>query len=249
MYNYSKSSNISFLVLYKSIYENAVDDSSMNMSKAITKAIEEVKMVIEQLPDNDESANDIPLNTTDIDNWKNIAAFEELYNLKKKADTSSGTWDWSTEAVGSLFIKNLNYLWKKCQDTVMKLVNDHFILPKQNLSLPNIALIFAANDYRLINTKSHIEGNPQLNDYLGDCLIDVLNSSVFAKETEKLDFGARYSIHQDTNQYVEPSPCLNLNKFPRCSKYCTWHQLFFEDVQKEKFLTLMTYAIPQRKIR
>lgn len=252
MYNYSRSNNISFFDWYKTTYENMVGASTMNTTLILIQAIEEIQILTEQILESDETPNDIALNTTEIDDWKNIAAFEGLSQLKMLSVSQTKNWDWSTEAVGSLFIKNLKYflaqnLEQNCEDsnTLMKLVNDLFTLPKYNLSLPNIALIYTTNNFRLIDTSNDIEDNPQ---NLTDCLIDMHTNSIFVKEAESFDFGSRYNIHQDV-QYLEPSPCLNLQKFPRCNKYCTWHHNFFEVTPKSEFLTSMTYAIPQRKIR
>ena len=239
VYNYSRSYNISFFNLYKAIYEKARNMNSLN------EAIREARLVIEQIPENSEAIDEIPLDIAVIDDWINIAASEELRKFKG--------FDWATEAIGSFFIKNLKYYWTYCQLTitsnnVMKLVNDLFTLPKQNLSLPNIALIYTLNNHKVIDSSNHIEGNSQLSDYLKDCLRDVRNKSTFKKEPEYFGFGTRYSIHKD-NQYSEPSPCQNLEKFSTCSKYCIWHKHFFGDIMKSEFLTSMTYAMPQRKIR
>ena len=246
MYNYSKSNNISFLVLYKTIYKVAFEASTMNTNSTLAKAFEDVKMVMEHILESDETPNEIALNTTELGDWKNIAAFEELYKLKQLSQTKN--WDWSTEAVGSLFIKTIQYVGffgYHCEYTstthAQNLVHDLFTLPKQSLSLPDITDLYSKNNYRLIEPNMNYGG---LHQYLSDCLTDVYtNNSIIMKEN--VDIGtARYSI-----EYLQSSPCLDLKKFSRCSKYCIWHQHFFEDIPKSEFLISMTYALPQRKIR
>ena len=155
-------------------------------TNSLTKAeLEEVKLVIEKISEIDEMLNEIPLDIAVIDDWKNIAAYEELRKLK--------SFNWSTEAVWSLFIKNLKYFWENCEDTIApnaatKLMNDLFTLPKQNLSLPNIALIYTASNYKVMESSNLIEGDSQLSDYLKDCMIAIRNQSTFKKETENFSF-------------------------------------------------------------
>ena len=107
---------MNFLHLYKPIYDNVLEASTLNMNIPLTKAIEEAKMIIEQIPENSEATSDIPLNTTE---WKNIAAFDHLGKLARLSESKK--WDWSTEAVGSLLIQNLKYLSESenYQETVL----------------------------------------------------------------------------------------------------------------------------------
>ena len=81
--------------------------------------------------------------------WKNIAFFEELLELKNV--------DMSTEAVGSFFIKNLKNIKPDCRDIMVPLVNDLFKLPKQNISLTDIAVLYTAMDYSVFNTEGHFD--------------------------------------------------------------------------------------------
>ena len=116
------------------------------------------------------------------------------------------------------------------------------------LSLPDIALIYTAKDFRVIDTK-HLEDSQQLNQYLKDCLEDTNSDAFQGENIEKVHIGSKYKSGHAALKYLKPSPCLNLKKTSKCSQYCTWHKHFFEDMPKREFLTLMTYARPQRKIR
>ena len=131
----------------------------------------------------------------------------------------------------------------------MELVNDVFTLPEQNLSLPDIALIYTANDFRVINKNNHFDGSKQLNKSLRDCLQDFHTHTIDSKKTQNLEIGSIKYVIDYSNKDMEPSPCLNLKKFPKCSHYCTLHKQFFEKTPLREFIMLMKYAIPQRKIR
>ena len=243
------------MALFKPIYEEIVEASTSTwiLEPIIIKVIEDVKKIIDQILESNENPNGIPLNATEIDDWKNIATFEELRKLTK-TNFHPEVWNWSTEAVGSFFIKNLKRFFKKCKDTiepnkVMELVNDVFTLPEQNLSLPDIALIYTANDFRVINKNNHFDGSKQLNKSLRDCLQDFHTHTIDSKKTQNLEIGSIKYVIDYSNKDMEPSPCLNLKKFPKCSYYCTLHEHFFEKTPLREFTTLMRYAMPQRKIR
>ena len=44
------------------------------------------------------------------------------------------------------------------------------------------------------------------------------------------------------------SPCLRFDEYPMCSEYCSWHKEFIQNIRKEEFLLIMSYATSQRKI-
>ena len=49
-------------------------------------------------------------------------------------------------------------------------------------------------------------------------------------------------------KFSSPSPCMeNGTKYQSCESYCKWHDAYFKDLAKEEFITLMKYAVPQRK--
>ena len=242
--------------LYYPIYEDIFEasNSTWNLNSMITTAVlGKVKKIIEQIPEHSAGTpNAIPLDTTEIEDWKNIAAFEELFKL---ANFDPKGWDWSTEAVGSFFIKNLKLFKENCKDIIqptaaMELVNNIFTLPEQSLSLVDIALIYTANDFRVINKNHHFDGSKQLNQSLRGCLKDVHTTFNAGKNMDNVnvELGTDKYIHH-TEKYLEQSPCLNLKKFPTCSHYCTLHEKFFEKIPLIEFLTLMRYAMPQRKFR
>ena len=112
----------------------------------------------------------------------------------------------STEAVGSFFIKNLKNIKPDCRDIMVPLVNDLFKLPKQNISLTDIAMLYTAMDYSVFNTEGHFDDSRELNNSLKACLEDV-HAKSFHDETP-----AEMFINKDIGisaKYMEPSPCLD----------------------------------------
>ena len=219
-------------------------NSSWNITSKMIPFIEEI---IERIDNYNESQpTNIQLDIADIGDWKNIAVFEELLKLKIELQNVG---DWTTEAVGSLFIKNLKGFQKKCLDITKPLMdfNDLFMLPEQNLSLPDIALLYTANDFRVIDTNDHYENSHQLNHSLRDCLEHIRTNSF--DEVTHVEVFTHKELSNADAKYMKPSPCFNLTKFPKCNQYCRSHRHFFEKVKNSEFLTIMKYAMPQRKLR
>ena len=232
MYDYIKSTNVSFRTIYKTVYE--AFDSTWNMTSVIMPLIEDYIDIIEK---NNATPARIP-RTSAISEWSNIAFFEELL-LSKNAD-------WSTEAVGSFFIKPLKNIAPDCRSIMMSLLNDLFTIPNHNISLPDIAMVYTAKDFRVLDTEGHFEDSQQLNSSLKACFEDVKANSFMDKSTGQMYINKEL---ENSAKYMEPSPCLNETKFPKCHHYCTWHKSFFKDFPKIDFLTIMKYGLPQRKIR
>ena len=181
---------------------------------------------------------DLPKIPSNFSDWKNILFFEELFQLKDL--------DFSTEAVGSLFIKLLKNIDTNCRDRLIPMVNDLFTLPKQDITLPDIALTYTSMDFKILETQNHFKDSQQLNRSLKACIEDV-HFSIFDNEgTSEMYIDTPL---ENSAKYMEPSPCKNLTKFPSCNHYCTWHKNFFENIPRDEFLTIMNYALPQRKIR
>ena len=57
-----------------------------------------------------------------------------------------------------------------------------------------------------------------------------------------------YPENFDLNQSQIKSPCLNVTQHPECIDYCTWHNNYFSTVKMHNFMTLIRYALPQRKL-
>ena len=238
-----KSTNINFRTMYETVYEGI--DATWNMGWKKNPLIQDVMDIIKN---ND--ATPAHIESSNISDWKNIAFFEEIFKFfhsKRGKKWWKNEVDWSTEAVGSFFIKNLKHIKNekpKCWEIIKPLINDIFKIPKQNISLPDIAILYTAIDFRVIDTEGHLEDSPQLNNSLKACFKDVQANSFGIKETVEMYFTETIG---NSAKYMEPSPCLNLTKFHKCNHYCDWHKNFFDVTPKKEFLTIMQYALPQKK--
>ena len=92
----------------------------------------------------------------DLNEWKSFYGFYQLFmlNLEFGDDsylvriTKLREWDWTTKSIGSFFIQNLNNIKIKCGKEWVTKINQLFTLPKENLSLPHIGFLHAANDFQ-----------------------------------------------------------------------------------------------------
>ena len=75
------------------------------------------------------------------------------------------------------------------------------------------------------------------------CFTEVADSISYDNKEEKRNFFE--SLKSQKNITL---PCMNLEHYPDCIEYCNWHQTVFKDMKKEELLTIMKYALPQRKI-
>ena len=96
-------------------------------------------------------------NLLELNEWKSYYGFYQLFilNLEYYEDDSylvrlskHKELDWTTPAVGSFFIKNMDNIKNKCGKEWIPKINKLFTLPQQNLSLPHIAFMHAANDFQ-----------------------------------------------------------------------------------------------------
>ena len=128
----------------------------------------------------------------------------------------------------------------------IQLVNHLFTLPKQGITLPDIALAYTAMDFRILETESHFKDSRELNISIKECIEDVRSSTFDNDSTLEIYIDKEIG---NSARYMKSSPCLNLKFFPKCDYYCTWHKNFFDHIPKDEFLSIMNYALPQRKIR
>ena len=193
-----------------------------------------------------------PLNIEKNDEWKILYILHKLFNKQLIGDvlgpsTFTET-DWTTKAIGSFFIKNLKDVRAACSLEGIKQIRQLFTLPKQNLSLPLITFLYSVKDFKahtfLLNDEFFDdEKDLGIGQSLRTCfeyvLLDVINTNeVKSFLTETINLA----------KYLQPSPCLNMTKYPQCSRYCNWHSKYFKEWPKDEFITLMKYALPQRKL-
>ena len=150
-------------------------------------------------------------------------------------------------------IKNFNKYCGPSSSGGKKSLSDIFTLPKKSISLPDIALMFTAKDFRVLSSEFNPlhEGidSPEVDTSFKNCLKEVMNN----QNHNTIDVENAKFIGQEIGEtkygYMEPSPCLKLTKSSQCNQFCTWQKNFFDDMAKNDFLTIMKYALPQRKLR
>ena len=133
----------------------------------------------------------IPLYTTEEEDWKYVYNFIQIFD--KLQYFLPEKMDWSTNAVGSFFIKNLKVFkygspcdpltdaWFGCdeidatKESMMKL-NQFLTLTKQTISLPHIAHLYGGKDFRLQRFfyqhnkyRDHFENDSQFSESLKTC--------------------------------------------------------------------------------
>ena len=165
--------------------------------------------------------------------------------------------------LGSIFIKNLNLMMNNINDITYSCFGKKyfdqfhklFTIPGQNVSLIDIAYIYSLIDFNQLskntrfskNDKDEIWGPPPSlvsikNSFLS-CFKDVTNND-HGEIKNDFDFYEYLAF----KKYSGTSPCTKLEIQSQCTEYCNWHKRLFNALQKEEFLTIMRYALPQRKI-
>ena len=199
------------------------------------------------------------ITTPDIKDWAINHSEYGIYFLKewimknKKSDYN----------LGSILIKILNLvneLTKNNPCSKMEYVyqiHQLFAIPGQNVSLIDIAYLYSIMDFRELSENStfpwsnlntgSIRTPPSslisMNESFVNCFKGIANN----ESTEKLnDFSFDEPLR--IKLYPEKSPCSKIEFYPQCIEYCKWHKTLFNGWKKEEFLTIMRYALPQRKI-
>ena len=94
-----------------------------------------------------------PLNVEKKNDWRFLYFFYSLFNTQIVVDdlkpfTFPET-DWLTKSVGSFFIKNLNVFVRKCPSFEgINQLRQLFTFQNQDLSMPMIAFMYSANDFK-----------------------------------------------------------------------------------------------------
>ena len=100
MYFHAKSNGMSM----KDIYDAFINDSSIwDMKLLVTKHF----LFLEELQNISNNSQKIPLNMTEVKDWKYIYILTIILTKDDYLDNYRQL-DWTTEAIGTFFIKNLN---------------------------------------------------------------------------------------------------------------------------------------------
>ena len=159
--------------------------------------------------------------------------------------------NWNSKAIGSLLIQNLPYFVGSCKisfdNTELKpecqyyidALNKLFTMPGETMSLPDAAFLFSA-----IEPNQVLEESINSLESIEHCLRDVSEEHI---EEQKEAALMNLEILQDNVIINFTSPCFEIEKYPQCSAYCSWHNTFLSQISRKEFLTIMKYALPQRK--
>ena len=163
--------------------------------------------------------------------------------------------NWSTEILGSMFV---NLVLQDVRLGVGEL-HDIFTMPNETVSLPDIAFMYTIMDHRSLNKLGEdmytpsklIEEDCEIYDIFCDQILKRVSAfqncfKTFNNEDRDDGFYHHTLINSIHNHKV--LPCLSLTDNSECTEYCNWHRSFFEKWSMKEFITMMTFALPQRKL-
>ena len=185
------------------------------------------------------------------DEWEYVAYLFWFYkNLHGK------NFDLPINYYGTFVVKLLNAFGEntkkeKCkslENDLMKLVSNSFTMPDQDVSLPDIGYLFNVLDFKVLT-----ENSTNLRGTSPPSLTNMKKSfSHCFKEVAKVNievFEEFFDQELVNPSYTKQSPCFDqIDHDHPCHDYCKWHKKFIDDIGLEEFLTIMKFAIPQRKI-
>ena len=171
-------------------------------------------------------------------------------------------YDWSTRNIGSFFTQNLigqfkaeswfSYYCKDMQSRIDEtLVHFHnlFTLDGQEISIPDVGYIFSLTDFRELSEEHSTSfsyghfSRMNFEETFTICFDEVADKETSIEQDSYYEKTLEHSLNLSALL-----PCLNLEKYSSCIEYCNWHMKYSESVSKKEFLTIMKYAMPQRKI-
>ena len=162
--------------------------------------------------------------------------------------------DWSTNNLGTFFV-NLVLQDQRLEPGVL---HDIFTMPNERVSLPDIAFMYSLMDFKSLNKMGSDMYTPpkHIQEECGD--FDLFCNSEFKRVSSFKECFDKFT--NDKTSKTEESyyhkvikdyrilPCLDMKSYPECSEYCNWHKEFFDKWFMEDFMTVMSFAQPQRKL-
>ena len=172
---------------------------------------------------------------------------------------------WPMKNVGTTLVKMILFYnrYVKYEPKVITALDHLFTIPGKNMSLPDISYLYSLIDFRVIlenefygqNPKSKYSGYPYAypsiygsdketkKSFFVNCIKSI--SDELTKKTKENNFE---NINFSQN-HTPILPCMNTNENPACAEYCNWHRNYFKKLTDMKdFMTIMGYALPQRKL-
>ena len=247
LYDYSKSENIGMEEVYQRFNEFTQRGSMWNRN---TFSELSLNFVHEKKEFNDTLT--IDFETVKEEDKKYIDFFTRFFSINHEYPYDEKM-DWTTKNVGTFFIKILKSLnmrpeychtpyngYPQCNCQSINTQDELelqklFTLSGQDLSLPKITHMYSLKDFNVLLLE-----NDNSYQFL-KCLRNISNEISITNENDFLD-------QVNIQKFMNKSPCLELNRYPECSTYCKWHNDLFTSQGMTEFLTVMRYALPQRKI-
>ena len=120
-----------------------------------------------------------------------------------------------------------------------------------NISLPDISYLYSIIDFRELtqnySTKFALGHSSRIN-------VKQSFKFCFEKVADQIPNMGKNSYYDEimkTEDFMYTTYPCSLEKeenFSECREYCKWHKDFFEKWSRNNFLTVMRYALPQRKL-
>ena len=157
--------------------------------------------------------------------------------------------DWSTKNIGTFFIKTAVE-----NNVTLHEIHDTFTPPNDTVSWPDIAVMYNLKDFRVLMESESILSTPA--NYKEPELESKTRErystfqSCFETVENENDHKHEHIFKKEyrNKRHIQLSPCIDLEKFPSCKEYCTWHKDYFRTVHNAHFIQAMSYANYQRKI-
>ena len=191
------------------------------------------------------------------ENYEYISRILSIFTILK---SSLKSFNWTTSNPGTFFTKVI------LSETSFGLpgFHDFYTIDGDNVSLPEISHMFSAMHFKALPYEHNQMYTPAIYKEAEPC--DYMDLFCTPKEAERMSAFAECFVEISKMEKVEEIyafdgeslynddnfelalVCSNLESYPSCKTYCQWHEHFLKRYNKEHFMTLMKYALPQRKM-
>ena len=174
---------------------------------------------------------------------------------------------WSMKNVGTTLVKMvlLYNRYYKYDQKVVSALNQLFTIQGQNMTLPDISYLYSLIDFRAILEnqlkyknewfKKSYSGYPFEYPSIYGSDLETRKSifvNCFKSISDELSKKIKVNNFENINfsqNHTPILPCMDPNEHSACAEYCNWHNNYFKKLPAMKdFMTIMGYALPQRKL-
>ena len=245
---YSKNNNVSISTTYENLFNGILNEKNMTDFRVNEITIRMLKKL--------NVTNDLGfVSDTQYEHlkgdWKNVIFLKEYFTTIYEASYKT---NWSTNKIGTFFIKMLSMFYKNrnCKPLEKELVeatNNLFTFPDEEVSLMDMTYLLAMNDVEELTKNSpSLETVPGSVISIKASFLNCFKLIVGNTNTSEEVVREVYFDEKSIMIHEFDSPCLNTTKYSFCKDYCSWHQKIMGKWTKPKLLGVMKYALPQRKL-